>query len=330
MAAAARVSPKDFFTPDEWAPLARRSAWKGWALVAHAWLVILAAAAVAMAFPITIPLAVMIIGARQLGLAILMHDASHGALHPDLKVNDFIGDKLTPGGLVSYRTYHLGHHKFAQQADDPDLPLSAPFPITRVSLRRKILRDLSGQTYYKQRWAGLVKRIRNRKPDEPLWPLMRDAVVARKRFFTGMVVTIALTAPFGFWWAWFVLWLLPQATWLPMITRLRNIAEHACIAKDEPDPLRHARTTRANLLERALLAPYWVNYHCEHHMFMHVPCYNLPRTHRLLKDKGVLDRMLTAPGYLDVLRMASSLPATADRGGGPTPEARGVHRATIQ
>ena len=27
-------------------------------------------------------------------------------------------------------------------------------------------------------------------------------------------------------------------------------------------------------------------FHAEHHLFMHVPCYNLPRTHRLLKAKG--------------------------------------------
>lgn len=329
MAAAARVAPKAYFAPDEWAPLARKSAWKGPALVAHAWIVIGLAAGMAMAFPITIPLAVMIIGARQLGLAILMHDAAHGALHPNLKVNDVLGDKLTPGGLVNYRTYHLGHHKYAQQAEDPDLGLSAPFPITRLSLRRKIVRDLTGQTYYKQRWAGLVKRLRERKAGEPLWPILKDAAVSRKRFLTGMVLTVAVTAPFGFWWAWPVLWLLPQATWLPMITRLRNIAEHACVAKEEPDPLRHARTTRANLIERAFLAPYYVNYHCEHHMFMHVPCYNLPRAHRLLAAKGVLPGMLTANSYLEVLRLASSRPARDDSRG-PTPESRGVRQTAIQ
>jgi len=330
MPAAARVAPKDYFTPQEWAPLARKSAWKGPALIAHGWIVIGLAAAMAMAFPITIPLAVLIIGARQLGLAILMHDAAHSALHGDMRVNDFLGDKLTPGGLFAYRTYHLGHHKFAQQAEDPDLGLSAPFPITRMSLKRKIIRDLTGQTYYKQRWAGLVKRLAERKPGEPLWPILKEAVVSRKRFLTGMVITVAVTAPFGFWWAWPVLWLLPQATWLPLITRLRNIAEHACVAKDEPDPLRHARTTHANILERIFLAPYWVNYHCEHHMFMHVPCYNLPRAHRLLKAKGVLPGMLTAPSYLDVLRQASSKPARQDRGGNPTPEERGVVKAVIQ
>lgn len=308
MPVAARVDPKVYFSPGEWNPLARRSPWKGPALVAHAWAVIGLAMAMAVVWPLTIPLAIAVIGARQLGLAILMHDAAHAALHPNLKVNDWVGNNLTTGDLKAYRPYHLQHHKFAQQGEDPDLVLSAPFPITRTSLRRKIVRDLTGQTYYKLKWSGLVDRIRERRPGEPLWPILKEAVVRRRRFFTGMLVTVALTAPFGLWWVWPVLWLVPQATWLPMVTRLRNIAEHACVAKDEPDPLRHARTTRANWLERAFIAPYWVNYHCEHHMFMHVPCYNLPKAHRLLRRTGTLDRMLTAPGYLSVLAMASSKP----------------------
>ena len=103
----------------------------------------------------------------------------------------------------------------------------------------------------------------------------------------------------GCWWGWFALWLLPRATWFQLVTRLRNIAEHALVAKDEPDPLRHARTTRANWLERALIAPYWVNYHCEHHMFMHVPCWRLPgRAARLWRPRASTERMRGAPGYL--------------------------------
>ena len=148
MAVAARVNPKDFFEPQEWAPLAARSTWKGLALVAHAWLVIGGATAMALAWPVTIPLAIMIIGARQLGLAILLHDAAHGALHPNPKINDWVAEWLCGGGVVSYRNYHLQHHKFAQQAEDPDLVLSAPFPITRQSLARKIVRDLTGQTCF--------------------------------------------------------------------------------------------------------------------------------------------------------------------------------------
>jgi len=39
-----------------------------------------------------------------------------------------------------------------------------------------------------------------------------------------------------FWWVWFVMWLLPMATWLPLVTRIRNIAEHALV---EALPARH-------------------------------------------------------------------------------------------
>ena len=306
MAAAARVDPKLYFSPEEWAPLARRSSWKGLAMIAHAWLVIVAAGAMVVVWPLTLPLAVMLIGARQLGLAILMHDAAHGALHSDPKVNDWAGEWLTGGGLKRYRAYHLQHHKFAQQAEDPDLGLSAPFPITAISLRRKIVRDLTGQTFFKQRFGDFVRRLKARKSGEPVWPIIREEIRRKRRWLAFGLIVTALGAPFGLWWAWPVLWVLPQATWYPMVTRLRNIAEHACVAKDEPDPLRHARTTRAGLIERALIAPYYVNYHCEHHMFMHLPCHNLPRAHRLLRRKGVTERMEVQDGYLTVLRMAAS------------------------
>lgn len=306
MAVAARVSPKDFFTAEEWAPLTARSSWKGLALVAHCWAVILAAGAMAVIWPITIPLAVMIIGARQLGLGILMHDAAHGALHPDPKVNDFVGEYFCTDGLAKYRAYHLQHHKFAQQGEDPDLVLSAPFPITPRSFRRKVLRDLTGQTWFKQRFGVLMAKLKARKPGQPALPIWWSEAVRMRRFLLVNAACWAALAAVGLWWAWPVLWLLPRATWFQLVTRLRNIAEHACVAKDEPDPLRHARTTRANFLERTLIAPYWVNFHGEHHLFMHLPCWSLPRAHRLLAAKGVTGRMLTASGYREVLALAAS------------------------
>ena len=304
MAVAARVNPKDYFTPQEWAPLSARSAWKGLALVAHCWAVIGAATLIALVWPITIPIAVVVIGARQLGLAILLHDAAHGVLHPNPKVNDWVAEWPCGGGLIAYRNYHLQHHKYAQQTEDPDLGLSAPFPITRASLKRKILRDLTGQTWFKQRFGRLVARLKARK--EPLAAILADEVRRQRRWLIVNAIAIAAFTLAGYGWGWFALWLLPRATWFQLVTRLRNIAEHALVAKNEPDPLRHARTTMANWIERALIAPYYVNYHCEHHMFMHVPCWNLPKVQKLLRDKGVFEHMRTAPGYLTVLREAAS------------------------
>jgi fatty acid desaturase len=309
MSVAARVSPKDFFTAEQWPPLATRSSWKGLALVAHCWAVIGAATVMAIVWPVTIPLAIMIIGARQLGLAILLHDAAHGALHPNPKVGDWVAEWLCGGGVVGYRNYHLQHHKFAQQAEDPDLGLSAPFPISRASLRRKIVRDLTGQTWFKQRFGRLTSKLAKRQRGEAVMPILLDEVRRQHRWLIFNGVAIVAFGAAGVWWGWFVLWLAPRATWFQLVTRLRNIAEHALIGKDQPDPLRHARTTQANLIERALIAPYYVNYHCEHHMFMHVPCWNLPRLRRILARDGVTERMTGAPGYLSVLRDVTTLPA---------------------
>jgi fatty acid desaturase len=305
MAVAARVNPKDYFSAEEWSRLSARSSWRGLALVAHCWAVIFAAGAMAIYWPLTIPLAVTIIGARQLGLAILTHDAAHGALHPNLKVNDFLGEWLAGGGLARYRPYHLQHHKYAQQAEDPDLVLSAPFPVTRESLRRKIVRDLTGQTWFKQRFGAFVAGLRTRKDGRSTLAKIGSEIRRQRRWLILNGAAAGALTVAGYWWAWPVLWLLPRATWFQLVTRLRNIAEHALVAKDEPDPLRHARTTHATLIERALIAPYYVNYHCEHHMFMHVPCWKLPSVRRALERRDVTPQMEGAAGYLTVLTAVS-------------------------
>ena len=302
MAVAARIDPKDYFTPQDWRVLQARSSWRGLALVAHCWLVIGLATVASLRWPWLLPLTIPLIGARQLGLAILMHDAAHGALHPNAKVNDWVGEWLCGGGVQGYRKYHLQHHKFAQQAEDPDLVLSAPFPISPTSFRRKVVRDLTGQTWFEQRFGRLQASLASRKRGERLWPILQEEIVRQRRWLIFNGLAIAAFAAAGYWWGWFALWLAPRASWFQLVTRIRNIAEHALVAKDEPDPLRHARTTHANLIERAFIAPYYVNYHCEHHMVMHVPCWRLPRANRLLARGGVSPRMQTAPGYVHVLR----------------------------
>jgi fatty acid desaturase len=263
--------------------------------------------------PWLIILAVPVIGARQLGLAILMHEAAHGGLHRNGKVNDWVGQWLTaaPVGanLKAYRPYHLTHHKYAQQPEDPDLILSAPFPVTRTSLRRKIIRDMTGQTFFKQRRNQFANALGiGIRPGKGAINRVQSAREAVVPFLITNALLLAVLTLTGHWWAYFVLWLLPLATWNQLVTRLRNIAEHA-VVPDNEDPMRHARTTYASWWEGLLIAPYWVNYHCEHHMFMHLPCYRLGEAHALLRKKGLTDRMEVQPGYLTVLKQASSKPA---------------------
>ncbi len=310
MPAAQRIDPKSLFTSREWARLTRRNDWIALGLVVHAWAVILGAIALSAWQPWLVILAIPLIGARQLGLAILMHEAAHGGLHSNLRVNDWVGQWLcaAPVGasLKAYRPYHLTHHKYAQQPEDPDLALSAPFPVTRRSLRRKMVRDLTGQTFWKQRKNQVLNAFSHGlisgKNAATRVASARASVIAF--VLTNLVLLAGLTLA-GVWWAYFVLWLLPLATWNQLVTRLRNIAEHAMVA-DNADPMRHARTTRATWLEGLFIAPYWVNYHCEHHMFMYLPCYRLAEAHAILRTKGVTDRMEVREGYLGVLREAAS------------------------
>jgi fatty acid desaturase len=304
MAVAPRADPADYFEPDEWRALTARSRWRGLWLVAHCWSVIALAMAMGVLWPLTIPLAVMIIGTRQLGLFILMHDGAHGLLHPNRRVNDAAARWFCSSSLGEYRPYHLQHHRYVQQAEDPDLALSAPFPISRASLKRKMVRDLTGQTFYRQRIAPLLAGAVPAQAS----PLARNAqeLVRGRRFVIGNALGFAVFAAAGFWWVWLVMWLLPMATWLPLVTRIRNIAEHALVGRGQADPLRQARTTHANWVERALLAPYRVNYHLEHHLFTQVPCWKLPDAHALLQQRGITARMEVQPGYARVLRLAAA------------------------
>ncbi|PTS91803.1 fatty acid desaturase, partial [Caulobacter sp. HMWF009] len=215
MAVASRVKPLDLFTPEEWARVSARSSWRGIAMVAHAWGVIVLAAALFVAFPnpLTYLLAVMLIGARQLGLAILMHEAAHGGLHPNLKVNDGLGEWLcaapTGASLKSYRPYHLTHHKYAQQAEDPDLILSAPFPTTRASLWRKVIRDLTGQTFFKQRFGPLLGRLKMRSRSQPAGTVFGTEAVRQAPFLLWNLGLLVALSAVGLWWAWFALWIVP-------------------------------------------------------------------------------------------------------------------------
>jgi fatty acid desaturase len=303
-------------SPEQDAYLRERSDWMGAYLVLHAWGVIALAMALFIAWPnpLSFIVAVVVIGGRQLGLAILMHDAAHRALFKNTRLNDTLGAFLCgwPVGasLTLYRPYHLSHHRHTQQAEDPDLMLSAPFPITKKSFWRKMRRDILGITGYQRR----MEFFRMEMGDSPSrWQRLKNLMAAEKYFFLSNLAIFAVTAAAGVWWAYFALWLLPLLTWYQVISRVRNIAEHAVVG-DNNDRLRNTRTTMANWGMRMVLAPYWVNYHLEHHLFVFTPCWKLPAAHRMLIAQGFGARMELAPGYLAVLRQATGKPHDGPKG----------------
>lgn len=313
------ASAREYVSKADLRRLSQRSDAMGAWLVGHAWGVIALAVALFGVWPnpFTFVLAVVLIGSRQLGLAILMHEAAHGALFATQRINEWAGRWLCGMPIIAdmgaYRRYHLMHHRFTQTDRDPDLPLSEPFPTTRASLVRKFVRDLTGQTGLKLLFFRVVRAFQLAGDEEAIEEAGRKSNLAETNDWSALARGLAVNAFIvvalgamgqawhGHWWWGLAFWLLPLFTWFQLVLRIRNIAEHAATERSD-DTLRNVRTTLAGPLMRALVAPYWVNYHLEHHVAMYVPCWRLPELHATLQRNGHGERMRVARSYADVLR----------------------------
>jgi fatty acid desaturase len=299
---------QEALTRDEIRELIEIRDWRAWLSIVLDWGLVGASFALVAAFPnpLSIVVAIAVIGSRQLGLAILMHDAAHRALLRNRSWNDWVGNWLCAypvwNDVHPYRKYHLQHHAKTWTDEDPDLELATPFPINRASLKRKFWRDLSGQTGWKRFLA-----ILNRDVGRSRGRVRRD-FGAGLQALHGVVITnlvlLGLLTLFGHP-ALYLLWIVAWFTTYSLVMRIRSIAEHAMVP-DIKDELRNTRTTLARWWERLLIAPNRVNFHLEHHLLMTVPHYNLPRLHHMLRSRGVLADACVTDGYWNVLNLAAS------------------------
>lgn len=330
MPAETRRKVTDLFTREEIRMLTERSdLWGFWA-VGSTWAIIAAAFALlawatmqppVLAIPAAL-VALCVIAGRQLCLAILMHDASHGTLFKTKCLNDVFADWTCARPiwqhLARYKAHHFVHHTKTGSAEDTDISLVAGFPCSRASLARKFLRDITGLTGLKFLAGRLLMDLGYVKwtvANDVVW-LPREGVTFPQRLkllavnATPTLIVNALL--FAALWAaghpWlYGAWVLAYATPFSLFVRIRSLAEHACTEKTA-DMFRNTRTTRAGWLARSTVAPLRVHYHIEHHVMASVPYYRLPLMHRLLRERGAVP---PPPGYLDVLRIVSSAPRSA-------------------
>lgn len=260
----------------------------------------------------TVVLALFIIGARQLGFAVVMHESSHRTLFKNRKLNDFVGNWLAgyPVYLSAdmYRAHHLEHHAKTWTDADPDLPLANAFPVSKASMARKVMRDLFGVTGLKQLIGTtylVLKVVGGEQVDSGTLPMRMERGPAI-RMLVGTVLTNLLL--FGILWALghpmlYLLWFGAWMTTNNLVARIRSIAEHA-VVPDPSDPIGQTRTVLAGWLERLFIAPNGVQYHLEHHLLMTVPHYNLPKFHAMMRERGLLEGACIADNYAQVLRVA--------------------------
>ncbi len=233
----------ELLTREEIRALIQPSDAAGFRAVLTSWGIIALAFAALARFPhpATFVAVVIVLGGRQLALAILMHDASHGLLFRTRWLNDtfaqWVCAKPVWADVVRYRRHHLAHHAHTGTEQDPDRSLAAPFPVTRASLARKLLRDAAGITGV-QRVVGLlamdleilaytVTADVRRLPRRPIG----EHLAAGAKNIGGVVVTNALLAGTlaltGHGWV-YLAWPVAFLTSFGIVVRIRSIAEHAC------------------------------------------------------------------------------------------------------
>lgn len=266
-------------------------------------------------------LALLLMGGRQLGLGILLHECSHQAFFSSVRLNRFIGHWFAGMPMLIpfdfYRPYHLKHHAKTGTEEDPDVGNIEQYPVTKPSFVRKLLRDFAGLSGIKVLYGMLFFVLPGRQGSTvSLGTNAEDGaynqsalknysqVLLFHSLFIGVFYLLGDPLVYLYWWVAFVFF-------YPFIVRLRQIAEHGAMPALASDDVRDTtRTTIARWWERALFAPNYVNYHCEHHLLPTVPSYHLPKMHRLLNERGFYqgkhEALVDKGGYLTIALLASS------------------------
>jgi len=294
----------DYLTKDDITRFTAKSDFHAWRLVLGNWLFIAIVFALVAAYPnpLTILLAMVFLAGRQLGLSVLMHEAGHRTLFRTPGLNDVVGQWLCAApvfsNLPAYAKGHLEHHRKAGTHDDPDLPNYAAYPVSSESFRRKVFRDLTGQTGFKllSAIARGASGIISTQKRESAWPFIQE-LIAQLALFTVLYA-------FGIGWAYLV-WLGAFLTFFMLIIRVRQIAEHAAVPDlYDRDPRKNTRTVDAPWWQKLVFAPNGVNYHMEHHFMASVPCYRLRALREHLRSQHALDNVPVFSGYGQLLKHA--------------------------
>jgi len=290
----------DILTRQEIVQLMSKSNLRATWLILSSWAWVFAAMGLVVIWPsfVTTVIALLIIGGRQLSFAILMHDCGHNSLFKSTKINQFVGTWLVSApvftDMQTYSRQHTIHHKDVGTAKDPDLANYAAYPISKTSLLRKVLRDLSGLTALKF-WFYILK-TRHHSQNSMLTnsALSRGLAVNLLLFLCCYVLNLA--------WL-YLIWFLAYNTTYFLFLRIRHVGEHAAVLNPmSPNMFENTRTTLASWWERLLVCPVYVNYHIEHHLLPSVPPYNLALMHSWLVAKEAYKNTPLPSGYIAMLR----------------------------
>jgi fatty acid desaturase len=275
--------------------LAQRTVWPTLGAIAGNWIVIASCIAALAFLPWYLqPVWLLLIAARQHALLVLMHDGSHFLICRSKAYNDLISDLFCcfPFGIATrtYRANHISHHEHLNTSDDPDLvrtvgPAAHPqewlFPMPHRRLFGFFVRDLFGRGFL-YLITTLTELIRNGRASKQSRCEYRWPALLRGAYLAAVAVLLNMSHK-----PWLILygWALPMFVVLPLLLRLRALAEHFALPRNHV--LGGTRTVQPPWWERVLIAPHNISLHLEHHLFPYVPWFLLPELHNRLMQVDV-------------------------------------------
>ncbi len=230
----------------------------------------------------------------HVGMNILGHEAAHRLLFSNQKANDAVGRWVlgypTFQAMLAYRRSHFAHHRDEMGPEEPDLSLYSGYPIPPDSWRRKLRRDITGVSAYKN-FRGLFRAVKKGAREA-------KQILAVQAVMLG--ISIAVMRPLMY-----VIWVLSWSTLWRVSNRLRSIAEHGGLVRSKDRRLT-THVIHQSPLARFWMVPYNTGWHLAHHVDMGVPWRNLPRLHQELVDSGWVVEGLEYPTYRAFWKTASS------------------------
>lgn len=257
--------------------------WRSMVAIAFDWAVIFLAIATSVYFNnlFVYLFAVLLIAGRMHAFGVLLHEAAHIRLVKNRKINDWIADLLLAWPIFitvdGYRQTHLQHHRHTNTDEDPDWTRKKGMAEFTFPQKLKCgLYQLLGYLFVIHSIRDIIKApVKNPAGVSKVYTAIRFA------YYVAVFVGISVL---GVWEGFFFYWIVPYFTFFFLFLYIRSVAEHFG-SMDYETMLGGTRTTYPYAWEKLFLAPHNVNYHADHHIFPHIPFYNLPKLHKLLMSK---------------------------------------------
>jgi len=232
-------------------------------------------------------LAFCFIATRQHALFILYHDAVHGLVARQRRMNDLIINLAAGVPMLIpvhiYRRFHISHHATLGTPSDTERLLLYRWqpwnyqPLGPFALARQLLGDLLLLNQVRMAWA-LLSELRDPASLLRLPPM--GSLLKTSPETIALQLVMAAGISLAFWQVpevsarVAILWFGPLLTLTQLIQKVRSFAEHGPMDGDKPSDLTYS--WRPGWLARQVLWPYHIGYHREHHEAPNIPWFALP------------------------------------------------------